>query len=413
VSRTLSRRAVVAVIAVLLAAVLAVRVLDSDDSYKLRLLMTAADGVKVGTPVRIAGREVGQVTDLSVQGNAAQVTVSVDEGSSPLHAGTDARIAWNSVIGRRDVELRPGPEKNPELPSGKVVQSSVERVELDDLVAALDAPTRKKVRSLVAELETVVDRNDTSLRETLNSAGPFVEGLGEVLRAVGSDGASIKRLVTDLRQITKVLANRDTELASTVQDLSKLLETAVQQEKDLRTSLDEVNTTVAAGNRLFTRIPGAVDATVPLLEDLRPATDRLPAVSKRLGPVLTDLRPVVGELRPTLTAAQTLLGQTPSLLDNGTPVVSDLDQAVTSAHPAVEFLRPYTPEVVGFLTNWASLFSAKNPAGHFGRAMIPASVSSVNNNPGILPPGMTQWQEPLPGQLAGQPWTDANGDAVR
>lgn len=406
-------RPVVLGIALLVVAVLGVRVFGSDDDYQLRLLMTAADGVVVGTPVTISGREVGQVTDVSVRGNAAELTVAVDEAWAPLHAGTDSRISWNSVIGRREIELKPGPEKNPELPTGKVVESSVERVELDDLVAALDAPTRKKVRVLVTELEDVVNGNDATLRETLNSAGPFVEGLGEVLRAVGSDGAAIRKLVTDLRRITRTLAARDTEMSSTVTNLTKLLEAAVQQEEQVRTALDEVNTTVSAGDRLFSRIPGAVDATVPLLEDLRPATDRLPAVARRLNPVLTDLRPVVAELRPTLAATQSLLGQTPALLDNGTPVVSDLDQAVTAVQPAVEFLRPYTPEVVGFLTNWASLFSAKNQAGHFGRAMIPASVSSVTSNPGILPPGMTQWEEPLPGQLAGQPWTDANGDAVR
>jgi len=384
----------------------------SDDDYQLRLMMPAADGVVDGTPVRIAGREVGKVTDVSVEGNAAAVTVTIDEGSAPLHAGTIGHITWNSVLGRREVELKPGPEDNAELPSGKVVEANTERVELDDIVAALDAPTRAKVRRMVADLERTITPNAGSLRETLLTAGPFAQALGEVLRAVGQDGPAIRNLLGDLRGITTALARRDGELSATVSDLTTLLTAAAQQQEQLRTSLDEVGSTVDAANRLFGKVPDAVDAAVPLLEDLRPAVDQLPAVSARLKPVLLDLRPVVDELRPTLAAAQQLLGRTPGLLDNGTPVVSDLDASLTSVAPAVSFLRPYTPEVIGFLTNWTSLFSAKNSAGHFGRAMVPVSATSFNSNPGVLPPGMDQWQAPLPGQLAEQPWTDANGDGV-
>jgi len=384
----------------------------SDDDYQLRLMMPAADGVVDGTPVRIAGREVGKVTDVSVEGNAAAVTVTIDEGSAPMHAGTIGHITWNSVLGRREVELKPGPEDNAELPSGKVIEANTERVELDDIVAALDAPTRAKVRRMVADLERTITPNAGSLRETLLTAGPFAQALGEVLRAVGQDGPAIRNLLSDLRGITTALARRDGELSATVSDLTTLLTAAAQQQEQLRTSLDEVGSTVDAANRLFGKVPDAVDAAVPLLEDLRPAVDQLPAVSARLKPVLLDLRPVVDELRPTLAAAQQLLGRTPGLLDNGTPVVSDLDASLTSVAPAVSFLRPYTPEVIGFLTNWTSLFSAKNSAGHFGRAMVPVSATSFNSNPGVLPPGMDQWQAPLPGQLAEQPWTDANGDGV-
>lgn len=408
----LPRAAVAGLGLLLVAAVILVATGGSEDEYELRLLVPAADGVVAGTPVRIAGREVGEVTDVSVKGNAAQLTVTVDEGWAPLHAGTSARIGWNSLLGRREVLLTAGPEGNAELPSGKVVEATTERVELDDIVAALDAPTRRKVRNLVADLEQTISPNVVPLNETLRTAGPFAEAFGEVLRAVGKDGPAIRRLLTDLRRITSVLADRDTDLSATVTNLTSVLTTAAQQQDQLRRSLDQVSTTIDAGNRLFSGIPGAVEATIPLLEDLRPATDELPAVAARLKPVLTDLRPVVAELRPTLTAARSLLGQTPALLSNGTPVLEDLESSLSSVQPAVSFLRPYTPEVIGFLTNWTSLFSAKNSAGHFGRAMIPVSATSFNSNPGVLPPGMTQWQAPAPGQPANQPWSDANGDEI-
>ena len=94
------------------------------------------------------------------------------------------------------------------------------------------------------------------------------------------------------------------------------------------------------------------------------------------------------------------LFRTAAITDEFSP---DLETALIQLQPAVSFLRPYTPEIVGFLTNWSSLFAAKNAAGHFGRALIPASVSSFNSNPGILPPFMFQAKAPEPGSPSESP----------
>lgn len=405
------RKTLVPVAALALAAV--AFKLAPDNDYELNLLMPSAEGSFVGARAMLAGQEIGRVTDVGVEGDHARVTVAIDDDHAPLHAGTSARITWNSVIGRRQVELVPGPEANPELPSGKVVDAATERVELDDLVAALDAPTRAKVQRLVKQLQVTLDGNEASLQDTLNSAGPFVQAIGEVIKGVGQDGPAIRKLVTQLHDMTSTLAARDDELAATVTNLRSMVSAAADQQEQISAALAEVPDTVRAGSDFFGRVPAAVDSAIPLLEDLQPATAKLPSVARNLNPVLTDLRPTVAELRPALAAARSLLGVAPGVLDTAHGTVPDLDAAVTALAPAVAFLRPYTPEVIGFLTNWTSLFSAKNAAGHYGRAMVPLSASMLNDNPGVLPPGMTQDKAPLPGELADQPWTDANGDALR
>ena len=396
-----------------LALIGALQMTGGDDTYELEFLMPSADGMYPGAAATAGGFTVGEVSAVAVQGDQARITVEIDPSNAPMHAGTLARIGWNSLIGRRQLELSPGPATNPDLPSGKLIESSVERVELDDIVATLDEPTRAKVQELVGTLEQTLEGNAVSLNQTLDSAGPFVQALGEVLRGVGQDGPAIKSLVTRLHKITSTLSDRDQELAATVENLGLLVESAAQQQTQITEALDDLPATLEAGTEFFGNVPAAVDETVPLLEDLRPATDQLPAVAAKLNPVLTDLRPTVAELRPTLAAASSLLSETPGLLDAGSATLPSLESALGSLQPAVTFLRPYTPEVIGFLTNWTSLFSAKNAAGHFGRALVPASATSFNSNPGILPPGMTQWEAPSPGQLVGQSWTDANGDAVR
>jgi phospholipid/cholesterol/gamma-HCH transport system substrate-binding protein len=383
------------------------------DDYELQVLVPSAEGALEGAPAFIDGFPAGTVTDVGVQGDSAKLTVEIDEEHAPLHAGTVARIGWNSLLGRRLVEVMPGPEANPELPDGQLVESDYERVELDDVMAALDAPTRRHVQQLVSQLDATLQGRERDLNRTLDTAGPFVGELGAVLEQIGGDGPAIRSLVSRLRQITATLAARDRETAQTVTNLSALVQETVTQQRNVAAALAELPATASAGTRFFRTVPPAVDRTVALLHDVRPATQRLPSVARKLNPVLSDLRPTVDRLRPTLAAARSLLRQTPGLLDTGAQTLPEAESAVRAFQPAVTFLRPYTPEVIGFLNNWASLFSAKNSEGHFGRALVPASGSSLSNNPGVLPPGMTQWGAPAPGQLVGQPWTDANGDQVR
>jgi phospholipid/cholesterol/gamma-HCH transport system substrate-binding protein len=401
--------------AVLVAAlvVAAAAMLVHDDDYELQVLAPSADGTFVGARAQINGLEVGHVTEIGVMGDQARITVSVDDEHAPLHAGTDARIRWNSVLGRRTVELLPGSTKNAVLPSGKLITSTVERVEIDDILAALDTPTRERVRALVGQLEATLGENEGNLQATLTSAGPFVEALGNVLEGVGQDGPAIRSLVQRLHEMTQTLASRDVELAGTVRNLSALVAAVSREQEQLKAALDEVPATVQAGTDLFARVPAAVDATMPLLEDLKPAIHQLPGVAANLEPVLADLRPTIAELRPTLTAAQSLLRYSPDLLDSAHRTVPEVETALAAAQPALEFLRPYTPETIGFISNWTSLFSAKNRSGHFGRALIIESATTITDTPLGLPPGFIQDPTPAPGSLVGQAWTDANGDSIR
>lgn len=381
--------------------------------YRVSVIVPEAGGTVVGGQVRIAGEPVGSIESIGVVGNAAKLTLSIDKSAyTPLHAGTTADISWNSLLGRRIVDLTPGPSSNPVLRSGTAIASKTERVELDDVAAMLDPKTRGQVQVLVKQLQTTLEPNTTSINTAVKALGPFAQNLGAVLQGVGQDGPAIKALVQQLHQMVGVLASRHDQMAATVRNLDALVAAAVTQDQQLSAALDELPGTVRTASTFFARVPAAVDETIPLLEQLQPAARRLPAVAARLNPVLTDLRPTVGALRPTLVAARSLLAQTPGLLDTGKATLPQLGTALGTLQPAVDYLRPYTPEVIGFLDNWASIFSAKNASGHFGRALIPVSATSFNSNPGLLPPGMQQFEAPLPGSLVGQSWTDAVGDEV-
>ena len=112
--------------AVIVVAVVATFVIKANNHpYTLTVVMPAADGTIAGTPVLIGGNQVGRVDSVGVVGNAAKLKLDFDGTGLPLHAGTTARINWNSVLGHREVEILPGPAENPVLPSGQLVKSKV------------------------------------------------------------------------------------------------------------------------------------------------------------------------------------------------------------------------------------------------------------------------------------------------
>lgn len=385
----------------------------SSDEYELKVLAPTAAQSYAGAQVMIDGETAGQVTDVGVLDDKALITVAVDDDYAPLPAGTTARMNWDSVIGTRPLELLPAPEANPPLDSGKMIVSHIERVEIDDLFATLDAPTRHHVHGLLTQLNQTLQGREQHVNGTLKTAGPTMNALGEVVRAVGADGPAIRDLVKRLHRMTTELAQRDVELGQTVRNLGQFTSVTADKQESLKVALRELPATVRQASFTLERVPRAVGASVPLLNDLRPGVARLPSVARNLNPVLRDLRPTVAELKPTLYAAQSLLHRTPGFLDSAHATFPGVKRAVTTLEPAVAFLRPYTPELAGWLANWTSLFGSQTPSGNYVRALIPTSATAFNDNPGILPPGLKQDPRPAPGSNVGQPWTDANGDGIR
>lgn len=406
------KRAVI--LAVFAAAVFGVREVATPDPYELTFVMPTADNTFVGANVTIEGESVGEVTEIAVRDGRALVTVGVDQDHAPLNAGTTVRIDWESLIGARVVELIPGNEDAPPLESGRlIVGSAVEAVELDNVLATLDSRTRAKLQVLIAQLnQTVKGRGGDHVNELIGSAAPLADGAARLVKAVAKDGPAIRELVNQLHALVGAVAGRERELASSVVGLNQLTDAVAPSQSELSRALEELPTTLTNANATLAAVPGPVEKTGDLLAELRPATESLPDVAAQLSPVMRDLRPAVAELRPTLAWLSQLLQYTPGLLSVADQTVPDATSAVTSLRPMVGFLRPYTPELTGWLANWTGIFGSQAAAGNYARALITVGASSFNNNPGMFLPGQSIDPTPAPGSIVDQPW-DANGDGMR
>lgn len=411
----LSRRTpvLVGLVAAMVATGLLLTSSGSMGHYSVQVVLPSAANLVKGSPVQIGGTNVGQVSNLTTRDGRAVVEVELDDEAAPLHAGSTATVAWKAALGERVLELEPAPKSNPEVPSGGLIAGTVDRVELDQLLGALDKPTRARIQTLLKASDETFSGQEQELNATLREAGPALQALGEVLKGIGKDGPAIRALVTRLSRLTRVLATRQQDVRGTVEGLSDAARESARYHRQLRAGLRELPGTLTAGRRTLDEVPSAVDAAVPLLDDLAPATKSLRPVARDLRPLLTDLRPAVADLRGTLDAADPLLRYTPGLLDTAHGVAPGMENALSEYQTALDFLRPYTPEVMGYFSNWGSATANYDTIGHYARVFIQAGSTSLNANPGVLPPGVTRNAARVPGELEGQPWTDANGSAMR
>ncbi|KLL11186.1 MlaD family protein [Protofrankia coriariae] len=406
-----SRRLVVS--AALVAAVVVGALLwRADDNYEVTVVMPSAAQLADRSPVWINGFGAGSVKELETKNGKALVTIALNKKYAPLHDGTTSRVEWNSAIGERMLTLYPGPATNARIPEHGLIESESKQIEVDQVLAALDKPTRDRVSSLLTELNQTVDGREPDLNATIRSAGSSVQALGEILEAVGRDGPAIRALVTQLQQMMAIGADHRQELASVVSDLTSATGAVAGQQQQLSEGLRELPSTLQTAKGTLDRVPTAGEPTIALLQDLRPATSRLPSVAKNLSPVLTELRPSLAQLRPTVVSAQALLQETPGLIDTSHEVVPPVTQLVNSLQPAVAFLRPYTPEAVGWFHNWGQAFAHYDGQGHLWSGLLAPGTNMINESPVQLP-GSRRDPEPYPGQPVGQPWVDATGSGIR
>ncbi|MBO0872346.1 MAG: MCE family protein [Pseudonocardia sp.] len=381
------------------------------EAYSVKIVMTSAENLAVGGKVWINGFDSGWVENIETKDGKAVVTAGIASANTPLHTGTTSRVQWYAALGERILTLYPGPASNPVIPNGGLLQADSQQVELDQVLAALDEPTRRKLDGLIQSLHSTTDGRERDIQATLRSAGPAVQAAGAIFDAVGRDGPAIRSLVDQMQKMIEVAARQQNDIRGTVNGLDQFSGQVATQQRQLSDTLKELPPTLRQANDTLKAVQPAADSADAMLGDLRGATAQLPSIANDLSPMLHDLRPAIGDLRPGLESARDLLRRTPALLDNTHVVLPKARKFVTDYQPAISFLRPYTPELEGWLQNWGKNFGAYDSQTHLWAAVLgEASTQAVDEDP-VTPPPIKQVGKPKPGEVIGQPWNDSDQDA--
>ena len=160
---------------------LAVIVARGDGGHALKATFPSAVNVVPGAEVRTGGVRVGKVDSIEVHGDAARLTLAIDDdGVWPLRRGTRASIRLGGTISyaNRYVELTPGPASAAALADGAELpaQDGTSPFEFDELFNTFDARTRAGMGELIDNGAATLGSRGPELRRGLRDGG---RGLGE------------------------------------------------------------------------------------------------------------------------------------------------------------------------------------------------------------------------------------------
>lgn len=169
------------------------------------------DGLKSGSPVRLAGVEIGQVTRIAFYKDPAdrRVQVTIDTVASyadRIRADTTASVGSRGVLGDKVIDLSLGSPDQPVIPPGGEIQvgSSADYTE----IIKKGAEVIDNTVAITSDLrQLVASYNTPALRE---GVGDMISSAREILEGVRSGDGALHALIFDPRsgkQMRELLAS--------------------------------------------------------------------------------------------------------------------------------------------------------------------------------------------------------------
>jgi phospholipid/cholesterol/gamma-HCH transport system substrate-binding protein len=280
--------------------------------YEANAVFENAATLRETSPVRIAGVNVGEVTDVRAEGNMTEVTFTVDDEGLPLHTDTEVEIRPRLFLeGNYFLAIRPGSPSAPELPDGGTipVTQTATAVQLDQLLTTLQKPDRKNLGDFLEGFGGGLNRQPTSeedetqdpavqgesgaqaINDSFRYGGPagrdsaivneallgikphdlsrLIASNRRVFGALLSREAQLKDLITNFNVTTGALAAESDNLSATVRELAPTLERAEPSLRHLSESLPPLRSFARALEPSIRELPGTIDASGPWLRQTR------------------------------------------------------------------------------------------------------------------------------------------------
>ncbi|HET6449188.1 MAG TPA: MlaD family protein [Conexibacter sp.] len=376
---TIARGAVLgALLAV--AAVVAILALSSGGGAQYKLIFQNAGQLVKGDDVQIGGRRIGGVKDiLLTDDNEAEVVISVQAPYAPLHEGTTATIRLTSLSGvaNRYIALVPGPNNAPEIHDGGRlgVEKTTSVVDLDQLFNTLDPRTRKGLQQYIQGSATQYEGQGENVNASARYFNPFLSTTDQLVKELGRDQATLERAIVAGASVTSALAQRAPQLTSLITNLNGTMGAIAAQNDSLSQALAVLPDTLRQGNSTFVDLRATLDDLDPLLAASRPAAAVLPRFFSRLRPLINESTPVFedfstlvhqpGAFNDATDATQHL----PELQRVGSSAFASSIEAMREGQPVIDFLRPYSPDLVGWFRDFGQSAANYDANGHYARTM--------------------------------------------
>src|SRR5918998_6533427 len=288
--------------------------------FEIKATFESATSIRPGSPVRIAGVNVGKVAKVSpAEGSdTSVVTLQVSEQGLPIHEDATAKIRPRIFLeGNFFVDLRPGTPDAPELEDGGVIKvtNTSSPVQLDEVLTALQSDPRQDLKDVLAGLATALNKKPTAAddadahpsargetaAESFNDAYvdiPAAErSTAQVFEAfLGQEpGEDLSRLIDGTARTTGALIRNEEQLKDLITNFNLTTAAFASESGNLRSTIRLLAPTLENANTAFASLNEAFPPTRAFAREILPGVRETPATIEASFPWIEQARPLMGE----------------------------------------------------------------------------------------------------------------------
>ncbi len=301
--------------------------------FEFNAVFQTGNSLRLDSPVRIAGVNVGKVTKVerAKDSDLVRVTMTLDDAGQPIHKDATAMIRSRIFLeGNFFVDLRPGTPGAPKVDDGDTlpVTQTATPVQLDQLLTALQTGDRQYLQDLLKGLGNGLTRRPSAADDAAQD--PLVRGKSAAQALNESLNSAPDALKYGYQSSQALLGIEPHDLSKLVKGLAKTttaLSTNEEQLKDLITNFNRFFASFAAEESNLSR---SVQLLAPTIEHAHSSLQSLNAALPQLAGFAHDIIPGVQETPATITAVRPWIAQAQRLFAR-----SELGGLLHSLRPAI------------------------------------------------------------------------------
>ena len=283
---------------------------DGDEPTRYAFVFDNASGLVEGADFRVGGVAVGSIESFDVVQDArAKVLVAVsDDSFGKLRDDAFCKIAQQSLIGEYYIECEPG-TKGRALASGDTLplERTASPIAADLVQNVLRRPYRERLSIILSEFGAGFAARGEDVNATIRRGIPAIRETRRVLKVLGDNRRTLRRLAADSGQLLKVLGARRKDVSRFISQAGETASVTAERREEL--------------GETFRRFPGFLGELTPTLRDLGTA-------ARGQAPALADLRAAAPDV-------ERLLAALPPLARASDPALTSLGAAAGKGREAV------------------------------------------------------------------------------
>ena len=319
--------------------------------FEVRATFQSANSIRPGSPVRIAGVNVGKVgkVEAGEDTTTSVVTLEIGKQGLPIHEDATAKIRPRIFLeGNFFVDLQPGSPSAPELDDGgslKVTRTA-SPVQLDEVLTALQSDARADLQDVLAGLGTGLnsepsaadDRQAHPSARGETAAQSFNDAYADIPAAerttaqvfgafLGVEPSrDVARLLDGVARTSAALTRHEPQLKDLITNFNATMEAFASESGNLQASIRELGPTLESANSALASLNAAFPPTRAFAREILPGVRETPATieasfpwiaqtrrlvsAQELGGLVEQLAPATRDLARLTDAAIELLPQT-------------------------------------------------------------------------------------------------------